>query len=77
MTQELLYKELYLQEPLVVSEEGKTAMEIFAAALKGKTLSKESLSFFQPLINKKAAKWDDVVKEGDKLQVLPKIAGGN
>ena len=50
MTQEILYSELYLKEPLVVSEEGKSALEIFSEAL-GRELSPESLSRFQPLIN--------------------------
>lgn len=75
MTQEILFSELYLEEPLVVSEGGKTTLEIFSSAL-GRELSQESLSRFQPLINKQNAKWTDVVKEGDLLQVLPNIAGG-
>jgi len=75
MTQEILFSELYLEEPLVVSEEGKSAFEIFSGAL-GRELSQESLSRFQPLINKKSAQWSDIVKEGDLLQVLPNIAGG-
>lgn len=77
MAQEMLeITELFLDEALVVAEEGKTAMEVFLAALKGRTLSEATLQRFQPLINKKSVNWDDVVKEGDLLQVLPKIAGG-
>jgi len=77
MAQEMLeITELFLDEALVVTEEGKSAMEVFLAALKGRTLSKATLQRFQPLINKKSVNWDDIVKEGDLLQVLPKIAGG-
>lgn len=73
---EILFEDLFLEEALVVSEEGQTAMEIFTNALKGKTLSSETLSLFKPLINGKSANWDDLVVLGDKLQVLPHIAGG-
>ena len=76
MTQELLFSDLHLQEPLVVSESGKTAREIFSNAL-GREISTESLSKFTPLINKQGAGWEDVVNQGDLLQVLPQIAGGN
>lgn len=76
MTQELLFTDLYLEEPLVVSEGGKTALEVFSNAL-GREISEESLSKFTPVINKQSAKWDDVVELGDLLQVLPQIAGGN
>jgi len=79
MSQEILVKDLFLDEALVVDEEGegKTALELFTKALKGKVLSKDTLQYFKPLINKKGANWDDIVSEGDKLQVLPHIAGGN
>lgn len=76
MTQEIMLSELYLEEPLVVSESGKTAREIFSNAL-GREISEDSLSKFTPLINRQSAKWDDVVNLGDLLQVLPQIAGGN
>jgi len=77
MAQEMLeITELFLDEALVVSEGGKTAMEVFLAALKGRTLSEATLQRFQPLINKKSVNWSDIVNEGDLLQVLPKIAGG-
>ena len=76
MPQEILFQDLFLEEALVVKEEGLTAMELFTNALKGKTLSKETLSLFKPLINGKGAEWDDLVILGDKLQVLPHIAGG-
>ncbi len=76
MTQEILFEELFLQEALVVKEEGKTAMELFTNSLKGKTLSAETLQLFKPLINGKSANWDDLVVLGDKLQILPHIAGG-
>lgn len=77
MAQEILYEELFLEEALVVDEEGKTALELFTKALKGKTLSAETLQYFKPLINQKGANWSDIVVLGDKLQVLPHIAGGN
>ncbi len=78
MTQEILLKDLFLEEALVVDEEGagKTALELFTKALKGKVLSAETLKYFKPLINKKGAKWDDIVSLDDELQVLPHIAGG-
>jgi len=76
MAQELLFEDLFLREALVVEEEGKTALEIFTQSLKGKTLSAETLQYFKPLINQKGASWDDIVILGDKLQVLPHIAGG-
>lgn len=76
MTQEILFQELFLDEALVVTEEGKTALEIFTDSLKGKVLSENTLQYFKPMINKKAVKWDDIVLLGDKLQVLPQIAGG-
>ena len=76
MAQEILLKNCFLEKALVVEEEGKTALELFTKTLKGKILSESSLSLFKPLINKKAAKWDDIVLLGDELQVLPHIAGG-
>ncbi|KKM03436.1 hypothetical protein LCGC14_1774480 [marine sediment metagenome] len=76
MSQEILLKDLFLEEALVVDEEGKTALEIFTKALKGKVLSAETLQYFKPLINSKGADWDDIVHLTDKLQVLPHIAGG-
>jgi len=78
MAQDILQiRDLCFDQALVVTEEGKTAFEVFSEALKGKKISKASLPRFQPFINKKQANWDDVVKVGDQLQVLPKIAGGN
>ena len=77
MAQEILYQDLYLREPLVVSETGKTAFEIFSAARKGSMISAETLAKFTPIINRKAGTWEDIVNEGDLLQVLPQIAGGN
>lgn len=77
MAQELQYEELYLKEALVVNEDGQTALEIFTTALKGKVLSENTLQYFKPLINGKSSQWDDLVVLGDKLQVLPHIAGGN
>ena len=76
MTQEVLFTDLYLQEPLVVSEAGKSAFEIFTSALRGREISRETLNKFTPMINRKAGTWEDLVKEGDLLQVLPQIAGG-
>ncbi len=76
MAQELQYEELFLKEALVVDEDGKTALEIFTKALKGKTLSERTLQYFKPLINGKSSQWDDLVVLGQKLQVLPHIAGG-
>lgn len=76
MAQELLLTDLYLQEPLVVSEAGKTAFEIFTNALRGREISRETLTQFTPIINRKSGKWEDIVNEGDLLQVLPQIAGG-
>ena len=77
MAEPILYSELFLKEALVAEEDGQTALELFTAALKGKVLSEETLMRFTPLINRVAAKWDTIVKQGDKLQVLPQIAGGN
>ena len=77
MAQEILYSELFLKEALVAEEGGQTALELFTATLKGKVLSAETLSRFTPLINKVASTWDTIVSQGDKLQVLPQIAGGN
>ncbi len=76
MSQEILFTDLYLQEPLVVSVEGKTAFEIFTSALRGREISRETLNKFTPIINRKTGTWDDLVKNGDLLQVLPQIAGG-
>lgn len=76
MAQEILLEDLFLEKALVVEEEGKTARELFIKSLKGKVISDSSLKLFKPLINKKSAKWDDIVLLGDKLQVLPHIAGG-
>ena len=76
MTQEILLEDLFLEKALVVDEGGKTARELFIKSLKGKVISDSSLKLFKPLINKKSAKWDDIVLLGDKLQVLPHIAGG-
>jgi len=77
MAQKILQQDLaYLTEPLVVSEEGKTAFEIFTAARNGSEISAETLKKFTPIINRKTGSWDDIVNEGDLLQVLPQIAGG-
>ncbi len=76
MSQEILFTDLYLSEPLVVSVEGKTAFEIFTSALRGREISRETLNKFTPMINRKAGTWEDLVKNGDLLQVLPQIAGG-
>ena len=78
MAQEnILFSELFLKEALVAEEGGLTALELFTNALKGKVLSESTLGRFTPLINGKAVKWDAKVVQGDKLQVLPQIAGGN
>ncbi len=76
MAQEILFTDLYLNEPLVVSVEGKTAAEIFTTALRGREISRATLNKFTPIINRKAGTWDDIVSNGDLLQVLPQIAGG-
>ncbi len=73
---EILFEDLFLEEALVVNEEGQTALELFKNALKDKIISNETLQLFKPLINGKTANWEDLVVLGDKLQVLPHIAGG-
>ena len=73
---EFLFEELFLEEALVVNEGGQTASEVFKSALKGKIISNKTLQLFKPLINGKSADWEDLVVLGDKLQVLPHIAGG-
>ena len=77
MAEPILYSELFLKEALVAEESGQTALELFTAALKGKVLSAETLGRFTPLINGVASKWDTIVAQGERLQVLPQIAGGN
>jgi len=76
MAQDILFSELFLEKALVVEEEGKSAIQLFTESLKGKILSESSLKLFKPLINGKSAEWTDIVLLGDKLQVLPHIAGG-
>lgn len=76
MAQEILYNELFLEEALVVEEDGKSALDIFLETLKGKILSESSLRLFKPFINQKSAEWTDIVHIGDELRVLPQIAGG-
>lgn len=76
MQSEILFEDLFLKEALVVKEEGQTALELFTNALKGKVISTQTLNLFKPLINGKAVNWDDPVLLGDKLQVLPLVAGG-
>ena len=76
MAQEILLQDMFLEEALVVDEGGQTARAVFINSLKGKTISDANLARFNPLINGKSANWDDILLEGDKLQILPQIAGG-
>jgi len=76
MAQEVLFQDFFLEEALVVNKGGKTARDVFINSLKSKKISDANLVRFNPLINGKSANWDDILLEGDQLQVLPQIAGG-